>query len=108
MQNFITKLHTNLCALFCSPKAQIAINLFITICLIGISSLALAAGDDILKGTDASLIATITGSGKRYIYITEGLVSLAMYIKTKNLLVLFGIIVVAVFFNIVLTVAGVA
>jgi hypothetical protein len=68
---------------------------------------ALAAdSQDILQGTDASLLATLNGTGKKYIYLTEGLLSLAAYIKTKNLLILFGIVVVSVFFNIVLHIAG--
>jgi hypothetical protein len=100
MQNYATKL----CAYLSVPKIQTAI---IVLCCLGISGLALANGDDILKGTDASLIATLNGSGKKYIYLIEGFLSLAMYIKTKNLMVLFGIVIVAVFFNIILKVAGV-
>jgi hypothetical protein len=61
---------------------------------------------DILAGTDAALGKTIGGTGKKFIYAAEGILSLAMYIKTKNLLVLGGIVVVAVFFNIILKVSG--
>jgi hypothetical protein len=103
MQNYITKLHSYLIA----PKVQTALHLFLVVCFLGVSGLALASsGEDILKGTDASLIATLNGSGKKYIYLIEGFLSLAMYIKTKNLMVLFGIVIVAVFFNIILKVAG--
>lgn len=65
------------------------------------------AASDILAGTADSLIATINGSGKTYLYIAEGILSLAAYIKTKNLLFLAGIVVVSVFLNVMLTVAGV-
>lgn len=61
---------------------------------------------DILAGTDTTLGKTIGGTGKKFIYAAEGILSLAMYIKTKNLLVLCGIVVVAVFFNIILKVSG--
>ena len=90
------------------PKTQLLICCLVLICLFGLRGLALANGKDILEGTDANLIATLNGSGKKYLYITEGILSLAMYIKTKNLLVLFGIVVVAIFFNIILKVAGAA
>jgi hypothetical protein len=63
---------------------------------------------DILAGTDKSLGATLSKTGKTYLYVAEGILSLAMYIKTKNLLVLGGIVVVAVFFNIVLKVSNIA
>ena len=68
------------------------------------------AGDqgDILAGTDKSLGVTLNKTGRNYIYIAEGLLSLAMYIKTKNLLVLTGIVVVAIFLNVVLSMSGVA
>lgn len=101
-QNYLTKLRL----IFSQPKTHFILFLFFMICCLGLSGLALADGKDILEGTDASLIATLNGSGKKYIYLVEGFLSLAMYIKTKNLLLLFGIVIVAVFFNIVLKVAG--
>lgn len=73
-----------------------------------ISSNVFADGNDILGGLDEDFKATLKGSGKTYLYITEGVMALAMYIKTKNLLILSGIIVVACFFNIVLKVSGVS
>jgi len=66
------------------------------------------AADDILNGTTDSLVATLKGSGMTYIYIAEGILSLAAYIKTKNILFLAGIVVVSIFFNVMLTVAGIA
>lgn len=67
-----------------------------------------AYADDILKGTETTLVDTLNGTGKKYLYIAEGLISLLMYIKTKNIVVLIGIMVVAIFFNIMLKIAGVA
>lgn len=66
------------------------------------------AADDILKDTADGLIATLNGTGKLYLYIAEGIISIAAYIKTKNLLFLAGIVVVSVFFNIMMMVSGAA
>jgi hypothetical protein len=74
--------------------------------LMGFCLSALANGSDILQGTDASLWATLNGTGKKYIYASEGILGLAAYMKTKNLLVLSGIVVVSIFFNIILSIAG--
>jgi len=63
-------------------------------------------GKDLLAGTSESLVKTLSGTGMKFVYLTEGIVSLAAYIKTKNLLVLSGVIVVSVFFNIILHIAG--
>lgn len=65
-----------------------------------------AGGSDLLAGTEAELLATLQGTGKKYIYLAEGILSIAAYIKTKNLLVLTGIIVVAMFLNIVIKFAS--
>jgi len=62
---------------------------------------------DILDGTSDSLVKTLNGTGKKFIYLAEGILSLAMYIKTKNLLVLTGIVVVSIFFNIILHIANI-
>ena len=93
------------CAL-CEPNHLTAIRLFLLMSLMGLCGSALADGNDILSGTDASLWATLTGTGKKYIYAAEGILGLAAYMKTKNLLVLSGIVVVSIFFNIILSIAG--
>lgn len=61
-----------------------------------------AEGKDLLAGTDTFLTETLSHSGKKYIFMAEGLLSLAAFIRTKNVLVLFGIVVVAVFFNVIM------
>ncbi len=75
--------------------------------LIGISIYAFADdGTDLLAGTTTNLVKTLSGTGMKFVYLTEGIVSLAAYIKTKNLLVLSGIVVVSIFFNIILHVVN--
>jgi hypothetical protein len=93
------------CAL-CQPNSLATVRLFLLVSLIGLCGSALADGTDILSGTDASLWATLNGTGKKYIYAAEGILGLAAYMKTKNLLVLSGIVVVSIFFNIILSIAG--
>jgi type IV conjugative transfer system pilin TraA len=62
---------------------------------------------DLLAGTTDNLVETLNKSGKTYIYIAEFILSIVAYIKTKNILFLAGIVVVAVFFNVMLSVAGI-
>jgi hypothetical protein len=67
--------------------------------LVGISTDVLAAGKDILAGTDTDLLATLNGSGKKYVYLIEMIMAIAGYMKTKNVFILGGILVVSVAFN---------
>ncbi len=90
----------------CHPYANRIIRSLLAISVMSICLDALADGTDILNGTDASLWATLNGTGKKYIYASEGILGLAAYMKTKNLLVLSGIVVVSIFFNIILSIAG--
>ncbi|CAM4391474.1 MAG: hypothetical protein LEGION0398_MBIBDBAK_00180 [Legionellaceae bacterium] len=62
---------------------------------------------DILAGTEKALGATIDGTGRKYLIAAEGILSLAAYIKTKNLLVLGGVAIVCIFINILLKVSGI-
>lgn len=81
----------------------------LTLLLFGFCSASFADfshNGDLLAGTSDQLIATLKGSGKHYVYLAEGLLSLAAYIRTKNILVLFGIVVVAVFFNLILKISA--
>ena len=61
---------------------------------------------DLLAGTETTLLETLKGTGKKYLYIGECVVSLLAYIQTKNVVFLIGIIVVAIFFNIMITMVG--
>lgn len=91
----------------CDPRWHRIGQVILAIVIMGVCLSTFADdGTDILKGTDASLWATLNGTGKNYIYAAEGILGLAGYMKTKNLLVLTGIVVVSIFFNIILSIAG--
>ena len=90
----------------CDPRYQLLFRLFLGFGLMSICLGAFADGDDLLKGTDASWWATFNGTGKNYLYAGEGVIALIAFMKTRNPGVLVGIVVVAVFINIVLYFAG--
>lgn len=90
----------------CHPCSHQTLRWLLAVGVMGICLSALGDGSDILQGTDAALWATLNGTGKKYIYAAEGILGLAAYMKTKNLLVLSGIVVVSIFFNIILSIAG--
>ena len=95
----------------CPPHCRAALRLFfLLLLLLGVSFIGgwdcLANGNDVLTGTDASLWATLNGTGKKYIYAVEGILGLTGYMKTKNLLVLTGLVAVSIFLNILLSMAG--
>jgi hypothetical protein len=80
--------------------------LMVLACLIMLATYAFADGSDLLQGTDTSFWTTLNGTGKKYIYGTEFILAVATYIKSKNLLVFVGVIVIAVFFNVLLKFVG--
>ncbi len=97
------------CLQYCCQNSKVRCwgKIVLILSLIGISFYAFADdGTDLLSGTTANLIKTLSGTGMKFVYLTEGIVSLAAYIKTKNLLVLSGIVVVSIFFNIILHVVN--
>ena len=110
MYKFSNKIKENFLYRKCLLHYKSIFNVFIVGCLFMLSTHAFATDPavDILDGTAAGLTATLKGTGKTYLYIAEGVLSLAAYIKTKNLLFLAGIVVVACFFNIMMKVAGVS
>lgn len=87
-----------------NPQWQKVLKIMAALCLISCTTHAFAS--DLLNGTETDLMDTLNGTGKKYLYIAECLVSLLVYIKTKNVLVLIGIMVVAIFFNIMIKMAG--
>jgi hypothetical protein len=89
---------------FCNPAVQKLLKIFATLFLVGFSCHASAT--DLLDGTESNLLDTLNGTGKKYLYISECLVSLLIYIKTKNVMVLVGIMIVAVFFNVMIKMAA--
>lgn len=88
------------------PFCQRLCKCLLALALLIVASHAFADGTDFLQGTDQSAWATFNGTGKKYLYLGEGLLALFTYIKTKNVLALIGIVVVAIFINIILKMAG--
>ncbi|GEM_PF-1659425 len=68
------------------------------------------AGEDPLDGTEGSIVTTLGpgGTGRKFLYLVEGVVSIAAYIKTKNLLMFGGVVGIAIFLNILFKVAGIS
>ena len=96
-------------ALFYDSRFQWGLRVLLTLLLVGLCSHAFADdGKDLLAGTDTSLWATLNGSGKKYIYFIELIFAIAAYIKGKNLMVFSGVIAIAIFINVVLSIAGVS
>lgn len=89
-----------------TQQALITTTVFCGIIWALMSGQAWASGMDLLKDTDQSFWSTFNGTGKNYLYAAEGVLALATYIKTKNILALVGIVIVAIFINIVLKFAG--
>lgn len=105
MQKFkkLCKFYDRATCFFFNFNMQQVLKLFAVLFLVSLSAHVFAA--DLLQGTETNLLDTLNGTGKKYLYLSEGIVSLLLYIKTKNVMVLVGIIVVAVFFNIMLKIA---
>lgn len=87
-------------AFFNTPKTTQVLRALAVISLASLATQVFA--DDLLAGTETTLLETLKGTGKKYLYIGECVVSLLAYIQTKNVVVLIGIIVVAIFFNIMI------
>lgn len=87
-----------------APRTMHVLRALAAVSLASLATQVFAA--DLLAGTEATLLETLQGTGKKYLYIGECVVSLLAYIQTKNVVVLIGIIVVAIFFNIMLTMVG--
>lgn len=83
------------------PQTKISIALFIGI-IVFAGLVQTFAGEDLLKDTTGDAVSTIKGSGTKWAYIGEGITALLAYIKTKNFAVLFGVVVVAVFINLLI------
>ena len=89
---------------FSSPKA---IRILQALAFLSLAGLAIHVNaDDLLKGTETNLIETVSKTGKRYLYIAEGITAVVAGIMSKNWLVLGGVVVVAIFINIVITMAN--
>ena len=91
-------------SIFNRPKMVRALQGLAALSIISLAPQAFAT--DILAGTQTMLVDTLNGTGKTYLYIGECIISLLAYIQSKNIMVLLGIIVVAIFFNVMLSVSG--
>lgn len=108
MLSTVQSLKSGLMRVTNSSVTRFSVNLLFTTLLLVFWNQAFAA-DDPLSGTDASLIATLgsNGTGRKFIYLLEGVTAIAAYIKTKNLMMFGGVVGIAVFLNVLFKVAGV-
>lgn len=88
------------------PKLKLFFGILLVGILLGICTHAFADGTDVLSGTTGDATSTIGNSGKKWLYLIEGVSALFAYIKTKNVFVLGGVAVVAIMVNIILHLAG--
>lgn len=61
-----------------------------------------AEGTDLLAGTETDLIATIKGTGKKFLYAAELIIATYGFVKTRQPSVFMGILALSVGFNILL------
>ena len=109
MQSRLHTLNHQVWTLFSSSSCQFLIRLMLMTSLMLLWRQTFA-GDDPLEGTDKSLVATLGsgGTGRKFIYMIEGVTAIATYIKTKNVLMFSGVVGIAIFLNILFTVAGIS
>jgi hypothetical protein len=76
--------------------------------ILGISLLICkyANATDLLDGTTGDMIDTMKGKGKYWAYIVDGVISLGAFAKTKNPLVFFSVLAVAVGMTVIVKMAG--
>jgi len=59
-------------------------------------------GRDLLAGTDADIMSTIQGTGKKYLYLSEAVLASVGYLKTRQATAFLGIAALSVGFNVLL------
>lgn len=93
-----------------SPIINFISKLAFTASIMIIWNQAFADTADPLAGTSDSLVATLgsNGTGRKFIYLIEGIFAIATYIKTKNVMMFGGVVGIAIFLNILFKVAGVS
>jgi hypothetical protein len=98
----------NIYKVISSLRFRLLLNLILLFSMLISSQMAFAAADP-LAGTEASLVATLgsNGTGRKFIYLFEGVAALVTYIKTKNWLMFGGVVAIAIFMEILFKVAGV-
>ncbi|CAN5421763.1 hypothetical protein BH10PSE19_BH10PSE19_00190 [soil metagenome] len=89
------------------PHMQLLLKfLFVAVILFACGHAYAVGDDDYLKDTDKGLKATIKGTGKTYVYIGEGIAAIIGYITTKKISMFFGILIIAIFFDVLFHFAG--
>ncbi len=86
------------------PAFKVGLCILFAGILLGLCTHAFA--EDVLTGTTSDATTTLSGSGKKWLYLIEGVSALGAYIKSKNVFVLGGVVVVALMVNIILHLAG--
>ncbi len=91
------------------PRVLYALQFLLAISFLFASDMSWAnESNDLLAGSDVKLKATSKGTARTVVIIVDAFVNIALYIKTKNLLQLFGgFIVVLIFFEIFFKIAGI-
>lgn len=64
------------------------------------------SGMDMLAGTTGDVSATIGGTGRKWIYLIEGVSALMAYRATKNVYVLGSVIAVGIFLNVLIAMSS--
>ena len=80
-------------------RIQFGLQCALLIALLAFTDFVWAA--DLLKDSQKNLQETVMGTGKLFIYLIEAVIAIALYIKTRNLMVFLGVIIIAVFIEII-------
>ncbi len=96
--------------LLSDPRVLCALQFLLVMSFLFFSDISWAnESSDLLAGSDVKLKATSKGTARTVVIIVDAFVNIALYIKTKNLLQLFGgFIVVLIFFEILFKIAVIA
>lgn len=87
-----------------TPISKLIIKILLIVLLLMIINHAFAT--DLLANTDADIKDTIKNSGKMYLYAIEGFIGLCTFMTTRKLTHLSGVLIVAVFINVLLKFTG--
>lgn len=86
--------------------SKIGFKSVVSFLLLMLCAYAYADGQDLLQGTDGTFWATYGGTGKKFLIGIEGVIGLATFMKTRNLMVFSGLLVVIIITLIVFKLAG--
>lgn len=96
----------SVCVGLCQPRGQALCKLGAALGFMFFAGHVFAdGGTDVLAGTTADATMTMGASGKKWLYLIEGVSAIIAYRATKNIYVLGSVVGVALFANILLTMA---